>query len=103
MKKKYDEDSRSFWNDCEARDTFTSFLVDVAIYVSSILSSSSNCERAFSRLEWMVANRRTAITADNAEKRMALCNQLPQKRRILDTKNQANEVESRFIQIPQYK
>ena len=27
----------------------------------------------------MVANRRAAITADNAEKRLTLCNQLPQK------------------------
>ena len=84
MKKKYDEDPRCFWNDREARDTFPSFLVDVAIFVSSILSSSANCEPAFSRMGWMVANRRNAITVDNAEKHMALCNQLPQKRLLLE-------------------
>ena len=31
MKKKYDEDPRCFWNDREARATFPSFLVDIAI------------------------------------------------------------------------
>ena len=30
--KKYDEDPRCFWNDREARDTFPSFLVSVAIF-----------------------------------------------------------------------
>ena len=58
--KKYDEDPRCFWNDREAQDTFTSFLVDVAISVSSISSSSANCEQAFRRIVWMVANIRTA-------------------------------------------
>ena len=79
MKKKYDEDPRCFWNNREAPDTFPFFLFDVVILVSSILSSCANCERAFSRMGWMVANRRnaTGITADNAEKRLTLCNQLP--------------------------
>ena len=54
------------------------------LYFFSILSSSARCERAFSRMGWMVANRRAAITADNADKRLALCNQLPQKRRLLE-------------------
>ena len=84
MKEKYDEDPRCFWNDREARDTFPSFLVDVAIFVSSILSSSANCKRAFSRMGWIVANRRTVIAADNAEKLLTLCNQLSQKRQLLE-------------------
>ena len=50
MKKKYDEDPRCFWNDREARDTFPSFLVSVAIFVFFILSSSASCEQAFSRM-----------------------------------------------------
>ena len=83
-KRKYDENPQCFWNDREAQDTFTSFLVDLAIFVSSILSSSAHCERAFSRMGWIVANRRTDITSDNAEKRLTLCNQLPQKRRLLE-------------------
>ena len=58
---------------------FQLFLFEVDIFISSILSSSANCERAFSRMGRMVANRRAAITADNAEKRLTLCNQLPQK------------------------
>ena len=39
---------------------FTSFLVDVAISVSSISSSSAICEQAFRRIVWMVANIRIA-------------------------------------------
>ena len=84
MKKKYDEDPRCFWNDREARNTFPSFLVSVAIFNFSILSSSASCECVFSRVGWMVANRRAAITADSADKRQTLCNQLPQKRRLLE-------------------
>ena len=61
-----------------------SFLVSVAIFNFSILSSSASCECVFSRVGWMVANRRAAITADNADKRQTLCNQLPQKRRLLE-------------------
>ena len=83
LKKKYDDDPRCFWNDADVRDTFPSFLVSTAIFIFSILSSSANCERAFSRMGWMVSDRRTAITANNADKRLTLCNQLPQKRRLL--------------------
>ena len=81
---------RCFWNDREARNTFPSVLVSVAIFNFSILSSSASCECVFSRVGWMVANRRAAITADKVDKRQTLCNQLPQKRRLLEvpwTKN----------------
>ena len=44
---------------------------------------SANCERAFRRMGWMISARRAAITATNADKRLTLCNQLPQKRRLL--------------------
>ena len=77
LKKKYDANPRCFWNDPEVRDTFPSFLVSTAIFICSILAASANCERAFSRMGWMVAARRTAITANNADKRLTLCNQLP--------------------------
>ena len=49
-----------------------------------ILAASTNCERAFSRMGWMVSARRASITATNADKRLTLCNQLPQKRRLLE-------------------
>ena len=84
MKKKYDADPRCFWNDPEVRDTFPPFLVSTAIFIFSILAASANCERAFSRMGWMIAARRAAITATNADKRLTLCNQLPQKRRLLE-------------------
>ena len=99
MKKKYDEDPRCFWNDREARDTSPLFLVSVAIFVFSILSSSASCERAFSRMGWMVANRRAAITADNADKRLALCNQLPQKRRLLELCREEKLSEQNLMKI----
>ena len=82
--KKYDEDPRCFWNDREAWDTFPSFLVSIAIFVFSILSSSASCERSFSRMGLVVANRMAAITADNADKRLTLCNQLSRKRWLLE-------------------
>ena len=84
MKKKYDEDPRCFWNDREARDTFPSFLVSIAILVFFILSSSASCERSFSRMGLVVANRMAAITVDNADKRQTLCNQLSRKRWLLE-------------------
>ena len=58
LKKKYDANPRCFWNDLEVRDTFPSFLVSTVIFIFSILAASANCERAFSRMEWMVAARR---------------------------------------------
>ena len=82
--KKYDEDPRCFWNDREARDTFPSFLVSIAIFVFSILSSSASCERSFSRMGLVVANGMASITADNADKRLTLCNQLSRKRWLLE-------------------
>ena len=42
MKKKYDEDPRCFWNDREARDTFPSFLVEVAIFLRAISEAHKN-------------------------------------------------------------
>ena len=83
LKKKYDADPRCFWNDPEVRDTFPSFLVSTAIFIFSILAASANCERQFSRMGWMISARRAGITASNADKRLTLCNQLPQKRRLL--------------------
>ena len=82
--KKYDKDPRCLWNDREAWDTFPSFLVSIAIFVFSILSSSASCERSFSRMGLVVANRMAAITADNADKRLTLCNQLYRKRWLLE-------------------
>ena len=75
--------SRCFWNVSEVRNTFPSFLVSTAIFNFSILASSANCERAFSRMGWMISARRVGITATNTDKRLTLCNQLPQKRRLL--------------------
>ena len=84
LKKKYDEDLRCFWNGREARDTFPSFLVGTAIFVFSILSSSASCERSFNRMGLVVANRMSDITADTADKRLTLCNQLSRKRWLLE-------------------
>ena len=84
LKKKYDKDPRVFWNDSDIREEMPSFVVDFSIFIFSLLSSSANCERSFSRMGWMVSSRRAGITADNVDKRLTLCNQLPQKRRLLD-------------------
>ena len=84
LKKKYDRDPRIYWSDKEVRKSIPSFLVDFAVFIFSLQSSSANCERAFSRMGWMISSRRAGITADNVDKRLTLCNQLPQKRRLLD-------------------
>ena len=54
------------------------------LYFFSILSSSASCERSFSRMGLVVANRMAAITADNADKRLTLYNQLSRKRWLLE-------------------
>ena len=60
------------------------FLSSCAIFLFSIHSVSANCERSFSRMGWMISSRRAGITADNADKRLTISNQIPQKRRLLD-------------------
>ena len=84
LKKKYDKDPRIFFIKSDVRDELPPFLVDFAIFIFSLQSSSANCERSFSRMGWMISSRRAGITASNADKRLTLCNQLPQKRRLLD-------------------
>ena len=84
LKKKYDADPRVFFNQSDVRTELPSLLIDFAIFIFSLQSSSANCERSFSRMGWMISSRRAGITADNADKRLTLCNQLPQKRRLLD-------------------
>ena len=84
LKQKDDLDPRGFWNSDEVRDGLPSFLVEFAIFIFSLMSSSANSERAFSRMSWMISSRRSGITASNADKRLTLCNQIPQKRRLMD-------------------
>ena len=57
-------------------------LVRCANFVHSIKSSSSDPEREFSRMGWMINKRRSAITAENANKRLTIGNLLPMKRKL---------------------
>jgi len=47
----------------------------------------------------IVLNRRAAITAENAEKRLTLCNQLPQKRHLSFASEQKIYNKSSFISL----
>ena len=91
LKEKYDRDPREFWNSVETRDGLPSFFVDFAIFIFSLMSSSANSERAFSQMSLMIGSRRSGITASNVDKRLTLCNQLPQNRILM------NECKSRNI------
>ena len=53
-----------------------------ARYVFSILAGSSGPEREFSRMGYLLSSRRTRYTASNTNKRLALANLLPQKRKL---------------------
>jgi len=77
LKRKYDRDPREFWTSAEVPDGLPSFLVDFAIFIFSLVSSSANSERVFSRMSWMIGSRRSGITASNADKRLTLPNQIP--------------------------
>ena len=57
-------------------------LVEFAHHVHSIQYSSASSEREFSRMGWMISPRRASITAANADKRLALANLLPMKRKL---------------------
>ena len=50
LKKRYDEDPRVFWNQDSIKSEFPEFLVSFSIFIFSLLSSSANCERTFSRM-----------------------------------------------------
>ena len=50
----------------------------------AVKSSSANYERQFSRMVWMISKIRASITPANANMRLTVANQLPQKRRLLD-------------------
>ena len=59
------------------------FLIAIHLWPTNQFPSA-NCEQAFSRMGWIVPSRRAGITANHVDKRLTLCNQLPQKRRLLD-------------------
>ena len=83
LKRKYDRDPREFWTSAEVRDGLPSFLVDFAIFIFSLVSSSANSDQVYSRMSWMIGSRRSGITASNADKRLTLSNQIPQKCRLM--------------------
>ena len=60
------------------------FLISAVMFIFSVFAASANYERIFSRMGYMISSRRARLTADNADKRLTICNQIPQKRRLLD-------------------
>jgi len=80
--KKYNQDPRIFWSNPTHANSLPTELVSFAHFCHSVRSASANSEREFSRMRWMISPRRSAITSENADKRLTLENQLPQKRRL---------------------
>ena len=83
LKRRYAEDPRLFWNRITTKSELPEFLISFAIFIFSLLSASANCELTFTRMGWMIAGRRSSITAGNIDKRLTIANQLPQKKRLL--------------------
>ena len=84
LKRQYDKSPLSFWSRRNATAHYPKFLVQFALFVHSVKPASANCEQQFSRMSWMISKRRASITPANANKRLTIANQLPQKRRLLD-------------------
>ena len=78
---------------------FTSFLVSTVIFIFSVFAASANCERVFSRMSYMISSRRAGITADNADKRLTISNQIPQKRRLLDLCDERKIKKAKLFEI----
>ena len=82
LKQKYDKDPRTFWSDKSHNSSLDPCLNEFAGFTHSIRVAAANCERQFSRMGWMISQRRAKITAPNSNKRLTMMNQLPQKRRL---------------------
>ena len=79
---RYEMDPRVFWGNTKHTNILPKLLVEFALRVHSIRSSSACSEREFSRMGWMISQRRASITASNADMRLSLANLLPMKRKL---------------------
>ena len=93
--KKYTKDPRIYWN----QTRLPSFLIATVMFIFSIFAASANCERGFSKMSYMISSRRAGITADNADKRLTISNQIPQKRRLLDLCDERKIKKAKFFEI----
>ena len=82
--RKFRDDPRVFWSNPKHVHSLPRCLVRCAIFVLSIKSSSAGPEREFSRMGWMINQRRSSITAANADKRLTIGNLLPTKRKLTE-------------------
>ena len=69
------------------------------MFIFNQFAASANCERVFSRMGYMISSRRAGITADNADKRLTISNQSPQKRRLLDLYDERKIKEAKLFEI----
>ena len=79
---RYEKDPRVFWSNPKHANVLPKLLVEFALRVHSIRSSSACSEREFSRMGWMISQRRASITAANADMQLSLANLLPMKRKL---------------------
>ena len=97
--KKYTKDPRIYWNQTSNTSSFPSFLIATVMFIFSIFAASANCERGFSKMSYMTSSRRAGITADNADKRLTISNQIPQKRRLLDLCDERKIKKAKLFEI----
>ena len=90
LKKKFDENPMTFWGDTLSIAKYGDRLVDFATWVFIVRPSSASPERTFSRMKFMVSPRRSSITADHTDMRLAVASLLPQKRKLQELMKDAS-------------